>query len=166
MWRGDLLQHDPVVMRICVYKYLEHLGLLNDDIREIESRIRSIRSSIELKAVNLTGLPGGSSDGDTLGAAIASLEEIESDYLRAIEELKGDYEKTFKFCLPSCPERYALWLHKVEGKTWEYIGRVIGFSTSQTKRMGYSAIPELYSFMPDKYTRIAIPDAIPKDDTL
>ena len=155
------MEHDINVMRICVYTYFEHLRHLKENVHEIEARIREIRSSIELKAIVYSSMPGGpSTDGDKFGNALARLENANAEWDAAIDNLYIEYDKMMRLCLPSYLGRYALWLHKVEHHSWEYVGRITGYSESHIKRIGYEAIPEMYELIPESFRRSSIPNAI------
>lgn len=157
-----MTEHTLEVMRLCVYAHLEHLSFLNQNKHELESHIREMRESIELKAIMYTDMPGApSSDGDKVGAVMARLEELTTEWILAMNALDREFYEMRSICSPDYPGRYAMWLHKVERYPWEYVGRIIGYSEPQVKRLGYGAIPELYDLLPEKARRKAIPDALP-----
>lgn len=157
-----MVEHDFEVMRICVKSYLSHMRLIKDDMREIQLRIRDIKDRLDVMAVDYSkDSVSSSSDGDTIGTAIARIEELQqelSDRIINYQKLLSDAQD---MCQPHFVGRYAMWLHEVEQKTWTYVARCIGYSESRTYDIAEAGIREIYYEMPEEYRRYSIPNALP-----
>lgn len=156
-----MVSHDIEVMRHCVKAFFSHLRYHCNNLKEIESRIKSIRESIELKAVNYNGMPVGSSSGDKAGSVLVRLEEAEQEWIYEYNSIQEEYDKMLKFCMPSYPGRYALWLHYVKRLEWVYVGDIIGYSERYTRQIADESIEDIYNYMPEGWRRETIPNAMP-----
>lgn len=157
-----MVEHDFEVMRICVKSYLSHMRLIKDDIRELELRIREIKERLGVLAVDYSKENVSvSSDGDSIGKAIAKIEELQNELSERILNYQKLLANAQDLCQPHYLGRYAMWLHEVEQKTWTYVARCIGYSESRTYDIAEAGIREIYYEMPEEYRRYSIPNALP-----
>lgn len=157
-----MVEHHYEVMRICVKSYLSHMRLIKDDIREIEIRIREIRDRLGIMAIDYSkDNVMSSTEGDTIGAAVAKIEELQKELSERILNYQHLLTEAQDMCQPHYVGRYAMWLHEVEQKTWTYVARCIGYSESRTYDIAEAGIKEIYYEMPEEYRRHSIPNALP-----
>lgn len=157
-----MTEHDLDVMRFCVKSYLSHMRLIKDDIREIEIRIREIKDRLGVMAVDYSkDAVSTSSDGDRIGEAIAHIEELQEELSVRIINYQNLLADAQDMCQPHYVGRYAMWLHEVEQREWEYVGRIIGYSERQTRTIAEGGLREIYELMPEEYRRYSIPNALP-----
>ena len=147
--------------RHCVYAYMEHIRSIPDDIREIEQQIKEIEASIDIRSSVAAGGGTTTPAGDKIGSGIAILEDKLERWDVMIKNLYVERDHVRSLCLPTYKGRYALWLHKVEAKSWPYVARILGYSERQAKRFAEQGIIELYRLMPEEWRRYTIPNALP-----
>lgn len=158
-----MTEHDFEVMRICVKAYLHHMRHIDDDIREIKLRIEQVKDRMKVCGIDYSKITvTTSTEGDTIGASIALLQELKSEFDDRIIHYQKLYEDAKDLCQPHFVGRYAIWMHEVERREWEYVGRVIGYEERQARRIADGGIRELYELMPEEYRRYSIPNAQPK----
>lgn len=157
-----MVEHDIEVMRICVKAYLNHMRFINDDIREIEIKIRQTKDRLDLMGVAYDKVSVSTSTiGDSIGEGIATLEQLTQEWAERIKKYEKLLDQAKSMCLPHYVGRYAMWLHEVECREWEYVGRIIGYSERQTRTIAESGMKEIYVLMPEEYRRYSIPNAMP-----
>lgn len=154
------MQHDMYVMRACVTAYLKHIKTMDDEIREVESRIRTVRSRLEGLGVSFDGTRSGGG-GDHLSDGVARIMELEAEWSARVESCYAEIASAQDMCDPHHVGRWAMWMHVVEGRTWAYVGRVIGYSEVQARRIGDGGTRELYYMIPETFRRDTFPNAAP-----
>lgn len=157
-----MADHDIETVKHCVNAYLRHMRHINDDIREVEMAIMDIENKMGLLGVSFDK-PGvtASADGDKIGACLARLEELKDELACRINAYYGLYDQARLICQPRFVGRYALWLNKVEGKTWAYVGRMIGYTERHARTVAEGGYRDIYDEMPEEYRRYTIPNAQP-----
>ena len=154
--------HHPEVIRECVEHYFRIVRASDTQIRELENRIDEARKSLEMPKCPLGNDGGGTGDPDKIGAAFARIEELENKWAARVLEFKEDAETCRDICDAAHPFRFALYMNRVEGRTWTYAARVVNLSESHVKRKAGDAMREIYYLMPERYRREPIPNAMPK----
>lgn len=93
-------------------------------------RLREYESQLELMGIDYSKAPGGSGRSDRMGEGVARLQELRGEVLDQIEAARFEVERARSLCPPSEPQRYALWLHYVQGMSWAKAARAVGYSKS------------------------------------
>ncbi len=112
---------------------------LQDQIRQLRSALYAPRSS------QLTGLPpAGSREGSALESAVARLMELEGVYARTLVVLLTEQlaVETAIASLDSV-ERQLMRARYLDGRKWEEVCVVIGYSWQQTHRLHARALARL-----------------------
>lgn len=156
-----MTEHDLEVMRHCVKRYLGHMKHYYDDVREIELRIKSIENRLGILGVSFDKVNvSTSSEGDKIGSGLADIQELREELKDRLTAYELLFQEAQDICQPRYVGRYAMWLHEVESREWEYVGRIIGYSERQTRTVADGGVVEIYELMPEEYRRYSIPDAI------
>lgn len=92
----------------------------------------------------------------------ARLEELQQHWFEVFSLGADEQAEARRLCLPIYEKRYICWLHWVERLSWEAVGRKIGRSETQTRRLAKEGIAELYALMPERWRREPIPNAAPR----
>lgn len=159
--RGLMRQeHDMYVMRACVTAWLDHIRRADAEIRELEARISDVRERLDGLGASIDGA-GGGSGGDRMADGVARIAELEDEWSARVSACYEEIERARDMCSPRHVGRYAMWLHVVEGRTWAYVGRVIGYSERQAKRIADGGARDLYALIPEEFRRDAFPNAAP-----
>lgn len=154
------MEHDIYVMRACVAAYLRHIRAMDAEMRDIERRIRDVRARMEGLGVRLDG-SGHGGGGDRMADGVAMIAELEAEWSDRVRSNRAEVERARDMCSPAYVGRRAVWLHVVEGLTWAHVGRVIGYSESQARRIADGGVRELYRIIPEEYRSATFPDAAP-----
>lgn len=154
------MSHDIYVIRTAVARYLKHIKTMDDEIREIESRIRDIRSRLEGMGVSLDG-GRACGQSDKMGDGVARIMELEAEWSDRVVACHAEFNAARDMCDPHHVGRWAMWMHVVEGRTWAYVGRVIGYGERQARTIADGGARELYYLMPEQFRRDAFPNAAP-----
>lgn len=149
-------------MKQCVYTYLSHIRSIYKDIREIEIRIRQIEDRIKfLGGVDYSKITvSTSTDGDAIGEALVTLDELRGELADRILKYQKLYEDAKDLCQPRYLGRYILWLRNVDKMPWIYVAQIVGYEVRQAQRIADGGIRELYDLMPREYQAQSIPDAM------
>lgn len=67
--------------------------------------------------------------------------------------------QAYNICFSGGLERQVVWLHEVDRKSWDAVGRELGYSKSTVRRMSETGYSEVYYSMPEEYRRSAFPNA-------
>lgn len=154
------MDHDIFVMRACVASYLRYIKTMDDEIREIESRIRDVRSRLVSMGASFEGSRSGGC-GDRLGEGVARIMELEAEWSDRVSACYAEIAAAQDMCDPHHVGRWAMWMHVVEGRTWAYVGRVIGYSERQARTIGDAGARDLYRLIPETFRRDEFPNAAP-----
>ena len=154
--------HHPDVIRECVEYYFRIIRSADTQIRELNLRIDEARKSLEAPKCPLGSDGGGTGDQDKIGAALSRIEELERKWADRVIEFEADSAECETICDAAHPFRRALFLNRVEGRTWTEAARMVGYSESHVKRKADDAMREVYYLMPERYRREPIPNAMPK----
>lgn len=157
------MQRDIYIIRACVTAWLDHVRLLDASIRDLESRIREARARLEGLGVRLDGPSGGASS-DALADGVARVLELEEEWSAAVRAHLAEVEAARDLCPPSHVGARAMWLHVAERLTWAEVGRAIGYSEAQARRIADGGARELYGAMPEEFRRFTFPPAQPWED--
>lgn len=159
--RGHMRQdHDMYVMRACVTAWLDHVRRQDAEIRELESRIAEVRERLDGLGASVEG-GGRGSGGDRMAEGVARISELEGEWSARVAACMAEIERARDMCSPSHVGRHAMWLHVVEGRTWAYVGRAIGYSERQAKRIADGGCRDLYPLIPEEFRRATFPNAAP-----
>lgn len=155
------MEHSLFVMRSCVTSYLRYIKTMDDEIREIESRIRDMRARLVSVGASLEG-SRSLGYGDRIGEGVARIMELEEKWSERVSECYAEIAAAQDMCDPHHVGRWAMWMHVVEGRTWAYIGRVIGYSEAHTRQdIADEGVREIYRLMPEAFRRDEFPNAAP-----
>ncbi len=119
---------------------------------------------------------GRSSLSDKMAEGVARVMELEAAWCERVAETLADADECRRICDPAHVWRWALYMHLVEGRTWAYAARVVGYSEQHgayaARVVGYSeqhvkrnvpqAMREVYYLMPERFRREPIPNAMPR----
>lgn len=158
-----MTEHDRDVISLCVRAYMAHIRRADDQVREIERQIRDVRARLEG-----LGCPMGKDGGgrapisDKMAEGVARVLELEAEWGERVAETLADADECRRICDPAHVWRWALYLHLVEGRTWAYAARVVGYSEQHVKRNVPQAMREVYRLMPERFRREPIPNAMPR----
>lgn len=157
-----MVEHHYETMKHCVYTYLSHIRTIYKDIREIEIRINQIRDRVRfLAGVDYSKITvSTSTDGDTIGEALATLDELQNELAERIIRYEHLYQDAKDLCAPRYMGRYILWLRNVDKLPWIYVAQIVGYEVRQAQRIAEGGIRELYVLMPREYQSQSIPDAL------
>lgn len=158
-----MVSHDPEVIAHCVRAYMTHIRRADDQIREIERQIRDLRARLEGLGCPLGEDGGGGSPlSDKMADGVASLIELEERWGERIAGTLADVDQCREICDPAHVWRWALYMHLVEGRTWAYAARVVGYAEATVKLHAPDAMREVYYLMPERFRRDSIPNAMPR----
>ncbi len=152
--------HDIHVMRECVTNYLKHVGRIESDIKQLETRIEDLRESMRGLAINL-GTSRGCSVSDRMADGVAKIIEYEREWNDRIVNDYDEFNAVRDMCDVHHVGRYAMWMRVVEGRTWEYIGSKIGYCERHARTIADGGVRELYPLIPEEYRRSTFPNAAP-----
>lgn len=156
-----MVTHDYETMRFCVNDYLKYIRAIDQTLSEIAEDIQRIESQLTLMGMSFDE-GHGSGNHDKLADGVIKAQELRQRWQDNMAHFSDDYDHAKELCLPVHPSRYALWLHEVEGYTWAFVGRKIGYSERQAKTMGHQGIIDVYYVMPEEFRRDPIPNAMPR----
>lgn len=158
-----MASHDPEVIAHCVRAYMTHIRRADDQIREIERQIRDLRARLEGLGCPMGKEGGGRSPlSDKMADGVASLIELEERWGERIAGTLADVDQCREICDPAHVWRWALYMHLVEGRTWAYAARVVGYAEATVKLHAPDAMREVYYLMPERFRRDSIPNAMPR----
>ena len=146
------MDHDIFVMRACVASYLRHIKTMDDEIREIESRIRDVRARLVSMGASFECSRSGGC-GDRLGKGVARIMELEAEWSDRVSACYEEIAAAQDMCDPHHVGRWAMWMHVV--------GRVIGYSERQARTIGDAGARDLYRLIPETFRRDEFPNAAP-----
>lgn len=156
---GGALIHDFEVVKYCVTDYLSYIRSIDATMRDIESDIAYQNARLNLMGISYDGGCGGQSNKDALPDGIIKLMELREKWSDEYAHCADDLERARELCKPVNVNRHAIWLHCVEQKTWACVGRAIGYSERNVRRIAELGIMELYYTMPEEWRRDSIPNA-------
>ena len=81
--------HDIHVMRECATNYLKHVGRIESDIKQLETRIEDLRESMRGLAINL-GTSRGCGVSDRMADGVAKIIEYEREWN---DRIVNDYDE-------------------------------------------------------------------------
>lgn len=155
------MEHSFDVMKICVTEYVRYVASLDASMRAIEADIACQNARLDLMGVSL-GERGGAANRDALPDGVIKLMELREKWSEEYAQLADDLERARELCEPLHANRRAVWLHFAERMTWAEVGRAIGYSERNAKRIAETGIRELYALMPEEWRRDPIPNAAPQ----
>lgn len=154
-------EHDFETMRHCAYAYLRHIRAAIVEIDEIECQMAKQQASLALMGITYD-VGRGSSSADKIPDGIAKAFELRERWSEAYARLAGDIEHARVLCSSEHTSRRMLWLHVVEGRTWQQVSASMGYSTRHAIRMAENGTVGLYYAMPEEWRRYSIPNAAPQ----
>lgn len=153
-------EHDFETMRHCAYAYLRHVRASMGEISAIESEMAKQQASLALMGISYD-VGKGSVSADRIPDGVAKAMELRERWSEAYARLANDIEHARRLCSSDHPSRRMLWLHLVEGKTWQQVSAATGYSTRHVIRMADNGTVGLYYAMPEEWRRYSIPNAAP-----
>lgn len=153
--------HDYEAMKHCVEEYLRYIASIPKTLEIIDGEMAYVQSRLTLCGYSYEGMRGGSSSGDQLPEGVIKLMELRQRRDDECAHFADDHARAQDLCLPIHPNRHVVWLHYVDGHSWDAGVRVYGYQDRQTRRMGEQGIVELYYLMPEEWRRNPIPNAMP-----
>lgn len=157
-----MVVHDIHTKRICVQAYLTYISTIDEQIRELEIRIRDIRQRLDLMGVSFDGDSVTTTGGDRIADTVARIIDSEQEWCDRINLYHDEIQRVRDWCMPCHVGRWAMWLYTVERRSWAYVARIIGYSVRHTKRLADKGACELYELIPEQWRRDAIPNAMPQ----
>ncbi|MEF2593314.1 MAG: hypothetical protein U0M51_02055 [Eggerthellaceae bacterium] len=154
-------EHDFETMRHCAYAYLRHIRAAIGEIDEIEGQMAKQQASLALMGISYDTSGGGCS-ADRIPDGVAKAFELRERWSEAYARLAGDIEHARELCSSEHKSRRMLWLHVVEGRTWQQVSAAMGYSTRHAIRMAENGAVALYYAMPEEWRRYSIPNAMPQ----
>lgn len=155
------MTHDMHVMRLAVRAYLLDVKAKMNALKDITERTQVIKESMEgVSSPVADAAPSGSNDRMTNG--LIKLQTLEEQYKTASVEFESIVNQAYNICFSGGLERQVIWLHEVDRKSWDVVGKELGYSRSSVKRMSETGYMEVYYLMPEEYRRSAFPNAMPK----
>lgn len=154
------MNHSYEVQKYCVEEYLRYVRSLEATMEAIESDIAKQNARLDLMGISYGGI-GSTPSCDAMPEGLIKLFELRDRWSEEYSTYSHDLEYARELCRPIYENRYMLWVHYVEGKTWSQVARATCFSERQVRNKGMSGIVELYYVMPEEWRRYAIPNAAP-----
>lgn len=117
---------------------------LRNEVKQIEERLKEYefkRSSV--KSQLITGLPSSHGTGkNTAEIAVLSFIDLENEYAQKIAKLNAEIMQIEKAIttLDDSAERQLMRARYIDGKTWEEVCNLMGYSWSQTHRIHTRAL--------------------------
>lgn len=153
------MQHDAFVMREVVKAYLREVRLGQMRMRDLQDRMLTLRESME--GLRSPGASSGGGPSDRMAEGMARLQKLEDEWSEAAVSYAAFAAEAYDLCFGHGVNRWAVWLHDVDGLTWEAVGRRVGYSEKNARRIAESGYRELYYIVPEEYRRSAFPNAAP-----
>lgn len=154
------MDHAFEVMKICVVAYLLRIRESSNRAEYIREQIRRIESSITLRAQSYSEKLTGGSYADMTPETIEKLHQLRNELNDQISQSIDDFKIAFEICRDfQC--RWAVWLHIVEGMTWEQIGNKLYMHKDTAYKLANQGYIEIYELMPEIEKNINIPNALP-----
>lgn len=154
-------EHSFETMRYCAYAYLRHIRAAIGEIDDIECQMAKQQASLALMGVSYD-VGGGCASVDRMPDGLAKAFELREKWSEAYARLAGDIEQARMLCSSEFPSRRMLWLHLVEGKTWQQVSGMMGYSVRHVIRMADNGTVGLYYAMPEEWRRDPVPNAAPQ----
>lgn len=154
--------HDYEMMKICVTAYLRYVREIDSALTSIAEDIVRIEARLELMGVSLETAGPAVARSDRLPDGLAKAAELRDEWEGAMARHADELAEAKRLCRPTEGRRHVLWLHHVERLTWDAVGRRVGYSSAQARRMAEAGTRELYALMPERWRREPIPNAAPR----
>ncbi|WP_165247503.1 hypothetical protein [Adlercreutzia sp. ZJ141] len=153
-------EHDIYVMRECVRAWMHHIRALDADIRDAERRIRTIRERAEgVAGVSFDDITSGG-QGCSTADMVVQLVDLEREWSELVRANHAEVAAAKRMCSAGFLGRRAMWLHEVDGLTWNAVGDEIGYSAKQACRIADGGVRELYPMIPEQFKSGLFPDAV------
>lgn len=156
------MQHDRDVMRHCAREYLRHVRRMRARLDMIEAEVAQIQARMTLLGVDYSKGRGTGAAGERMSDGIAALFDVRERWSQLYAETSEDLARARDICSPDRPDRHALWLHDVEGRTWSASARILHVSERTVRNMAERGCAEVYALMPERWRREPIPNAMPR----
>lgn len=153
-----MVETDIYVQRARVVAWMEHIRKTDRITRELEPRIQEVHSRLLGLGYDPSNESRGGSS-DALLEGVSLLMELQEEWNHRISTYQREYEHVKDLCSPSNPNTYAVWLRYVEGRDWESVAHMIGFSRRNAYRVADNGVRELYPHVPEEIMQAALPKA-------
>ncbi len=154
------MEHAAEVIAICTDEYLRYIRALRYALKDLEQEIEDMEQTLILSGVKYSDMGGGGYVTDKVGDGVAKLLEMREKLAAEQVAHADELAHARNLCRFSEP-RQALWLSRVERKSYKQIAAQLGYSVMTIRRMIPRGRRELYSVMPEQFRRQTIPNAIP-----
>ena len=153
---------NPEFMRESVRRWLGGLREGEMKLKQLEQRIVDYRARLELlKAVDYSNASvSTSATNDTMGAAVAMLEEMTEEWQTEVAHVSQDLAEAYRIMDKSSIAGYAVCLHDLIGMHWDDVAIQISYSIRAVHLITDRGYAELYDVMPEYWRREVYPKAI------
>lgn len=156
-----LVNHNYETMKICVEAYLAYVREIDTTLTRIAEDIARLEAHLELIGVSFETVGPSSGGRDKMPDGVARAAELRDEWEGTMARHADELAEAKRLCRPTAKSRYVLWLHEVDGFTWDVVGHMVGYSARQAQRKAETGIRELYGLMPERWRRDPIPNAAP-----
>lgn len=149
------------VMGFCVYAYLEYVRGLRKSIDAVQEDLERLESAADAVGLKLSDMPRAHELPDGLFSSVAAIAGARERLLMELFRYSSDYLDAAQMCRPLYAERWAVWLHYIQGRTWKQVANMLRYSESWTRELAKRGVAEIYQQMPEDWRREPIPNAVP-----
>lgn len=155
------MEHNPEVKRICAEEYLNYIRSLTIRTQTLQSQIDQQRALLEPSGIAYSEGVSSSPATDTLEQGVIALNGLIAEYCTQLAEYVEQQRIAYKVLsdLPKPEHSQALIAYYVQGKTWEEVCVMMGYSWHGMMKLRRRAVVSVYDFMPEEYRRYTIPKA-------
>lgn len=126
---------------------------LRKEVKQIEERLKEYEfKKCSAKSQVITGMPCSHGSGNnTAESVVLSFVDLEKVYVQKLAKLNNEIFKIEKAItsLENSVERQLIRARYIDGKTWEEVCALIGYSWSQTHRIHARALKKLQDLKDD-----------------
>lgn len=153
------MDHDFWVVKYCVIAYIKDVTHRNQSVNDIADKIRMQQSRLDAMGINFDDKGSkGSVNADAIENGVATIIELKQELETRIAANGRDYVDAYLICTRT-DESSTVWYHVSERKKWAEIGRMMGYSESNIRKMAQKGYQEIYDAMPEIYRRYTLPNA-------
>lgn len=146
-------------MKHCVVEYLKKIRESSDRTKYVKDKIEEIDAAMTLKGIEYKDSCSSGVYADMTAENIQMLVELRAEMNEHISSSIELFRGAFAICY-GYENRWPVWLHVVEGKTWAAVGKALHTDRDSVRKRANLGYVEIYHAMPVIETKINIPDAI------
>ena len=154
------MHHDYEVMAYTVGLYTHYIRSLRRAVSDMELEVAEHEQSLALMGVDYSKGAGSGPSRDKLPDGVIRLVQMRERLIDEHGRCDSDTAHARKLCRGN-DDRWAVWLHKVEGMTYAEVGRQLFVSKATARRMVERGTVSLYYVMPEEWRR-EMPNALPE----